>query len=261
MLRKGKHAPFKHRRTTRRAPSRELKASSALAIPALIAATASPVILFYTVGYLLAFGYFLTPGPALMTIFSPTELALVGFARLSGTIATGVFLAFIAVSASYCLPRSTSRSRSHGSIKAKFFTGSIGFVATIMIVVESVGAGYLATLLAIVALIITLGMTVAFLRGKEDSLRRRDNPWRWALPAVLLLVGLPSIGEAGFREAVDNHRAQWIVVQSKPAKLIMLGAGAMIYELGERRYLSGPRGENPMPLGRQVMTLRPDAAH
>lgn len=50
MLRKGKHAPFKHRRTTRRAPSRELKASSALAIPALIAATASPVILFYTVG-------------------------------------------------------------------------------------------------------------------------------------------------------------------------------------------------------------------
>ena len=37
-------------------------------------------------GYLLSFGYFFAMGPALMTAFSPSELALAGFTRMAGAV-------------------------------------------------------------------------------------------------------------------------------------------------------------------------------
>jgi len=223
---------------------------AASALPAMIAAAASPVILFYGVGYLLAFGYFLALGPALMTAFSPTELALVGFARLSGAIAVSAFLAFLAISLSALVSARVRHRRPQLSGKADIVSGGVCLAAVAMIAMTSLTAGFLATMLAIVALVMMGGFAVAFLVGRQAWLVHRGGPWRWALPTVLLLIGLPSLGEAGFREALDDNRAQWIVVNGRPAKLLMLGAAAMIYDVDGALHLAGPRGEEPMRLGR-----------
>lgn len=70
---------------------------------------------------------------------------------------------------------------------------------------------------------------------------------------MLLVLGLPALGEAGFRQASEDRRAHWIMVEraGRPvrAKLLMLGAAAMIYEAGGRRYLGGPRGEGAIEVG------------
>ncbi len=230
--------------------SRVSTTASTVALPALVAAVASPVILFYGAGYLLSFGYFLSIGPAFMTAFSPTELALVGFARLSGAIVVCAFLTFLAVTASYIASSRAGISQPRLSKGADLLSGGVCLVAATFIVAASLNAAFLAMLMAIISLVMVGGMGIAFLFGKQDELRRRGNPWRWALPTVLLLIGLPSLGEAGFRAAVDGASAQWIVVGGRPSKLLMLGKEAMIYDAGGCRYLSGPHGESPMLLGR-----------
>lgn len=71
--------------------------------------------------------------------------------------------------------------------------------------------------------------------------------------ALLPGLGLPSLGEASFQEAINPDRAQCITVilDGRPtrAKLLMLGTNAMIFESDGKRYLSGSRGENPAKLG------------
>jgi len=235
-------------------PHARQPAIGALAWPALIAATASPVFFFYGAGYLLAFGYFFGMGPALMTAFAPTELALVGFARLSGTMAISAFVTFFVVTASYLIATRAKARRPKLSRGANYFSAAVCLIAAIFIARASWQAGFLSALLGIVTLFIVGGIGVTFLFERDEWVRRRDHPWRWMLPMIVLVLGLPSLGEAGFQEASANDRAQWITIavngRPTPAKLLMLGAGAMIYEIGDERYLAGPRGENPIALGR-----------
>lgn len=225
-------------------------------LPALIVAAASPVAIFYGAGYLLSFGYFFAMGPALMTAFSPSEIALVGFTRMAGTVAVGAFFAFFLVTATHLIAsRTAGPAMKRG---ADLFGGTVCFLAAAAVGALSWRAGFLAVLLGIVAVFVMGGIGTAFLLGREDWVRRRSNPWRWMLPLLLLVIGLPALGEAGFREAIDPARASWItvVLNGKPvsAKLLMLGSNSMIYEAAGQLYVAGPRGESSMRLGLPVST-------
>ena len=208
--------------------------------------------IFYGAGYLLSFGYFFAMGPALMTAFGSNELALMGFARLSGSTAVIAFVAFFAITLSFYL----------GSLKrptivplrwAGPFAGAVCLAGVVFIAWASWGANFLAVMLGIVAIFVVGGIGMAILAGKEQALRRKGHPWRWMLPALILILGLPSLGAAGFQEATDPARGQTIVVERpegpRPAMLLAAGAAAMIYEVDGRRFISGPRGEAPMEVG------------
>lgn len=69
--------------------------SSSFPLSPLIATIISPAIIFYVGGCLLSFGYFGAMGPGLLTAFSPTELALAGFARITTSMAALAVLAVL----------------------------------------------------------------------------------------------------------------------------------------------------------------------
>jgi hypothetical protein len=234
-------------------PARAPHPATPPAVPftVLLGALLSPVVIFYGAGYLLSFGYFFAIGPALMTAFGSNELALIGFARLSGPIAVLSFIAFFAVTAGFYL----------GSIKtpilvpqrwANAFAGIVCLAAAAFIAWASWRASFLATMLGIVAIFVVGAIGVAIVAGKEDSLRRAGHPWRWLLPSMLLILGLPALGAAGFQEATEPTRAQFVMVERpggpKAAMLLAAGAAAIIYEVDGRRFLAGPRGETPMEI-------------
>lgn len=231
-------------------PSRSPANVRTTSVSALLVAAASPVVIFYGAGYLLSFGYFFAIGPALMTAFSPSEIALAGFTRMAGTVAVGAFFAFFLVTVTHLVATSSSRRRVQRG--ADLFAGGVCIAAAIAIGALSWRAGFLAVLLGIVAVFMVGGIGVAFFLGREDWVKQRDNPWRWMLPLVLLVIGLPALGEAGYREAIDPARASWVTVRSGgkliSAKLLMLGSGTMIYEAAGHRYVAGSRGESPMLL-------------
>jgi hypothetical protein len=240
----------------------DTRAPAAISFSLLLGALLSPVVIFYGAGYLLSFGYFFGMGPALMTAFGSNELALMGFARLSGPIAALSFVAFFGVTAGFYL----------GSIKtpaivprrwANAFAGAVCLAAALFIAWASWRANFLATMLGIVAIFVVGAIGVAIVAGKEEALRRSGHPWRWLLPAMLLILGLPALGAAGFQEATDPARAQFIVVErpdgKQPAMLLAAGAAAIIYEVDGRRFIAGPRGETPMEIGSSA--LRQGAKH
>lgn len=226
----------------------------------LLGALLSPVVVFYGAGYLLSFGYFFALGPGLMTAFGSNELALMGFARLSGSIAVFAFVAFFLVTIGFYagslrLPVSVPPRLANAAAVAVCLAGML-FVGW-----ASRGSNFLATMLGIIAIFVVGGICLAIVTGKERHIRRAGHPWRWMLPGLVLVLGLPSLGAAGFQEASDPGRALTIVVErpegATSAMLLAAGAAAMIYEVDGHRYLSGPRGENPMEIGVRLPATHP----
>ncbi|MET0269847.1 MAG: hypothetical protein ABW173_05410 [Sphingomonas sp.] len=228
-------------------------------LPVLLAALLSPVVIFYGAGYLLSFGYFFVMGPALMTAFGSSELALMGFARLSGPLAVLTFLGFFAVTASVHL----GSIRMPVVVPPRFANGVAGivcFAAAGFVGWASWRANLLAAMLGLVAIFVVAAIGVAVMTGREEAMRRAGHPWRWMLPVVLLVLGLPSLGAAGFEEATRPDGALYVVVKrpdgDRPAMLLAAGAAAMIYQVDGRRFLAGARGEEPVEVGMDPRRMR-----
>lgn len=145
------------------------------AIPSFVSALVSPVLIFYGAGYLLSFGYFFVLGPSLMTAFSPTELALAGFSRLTSTLTVILFVAFFLATVAYVAAARTTRLATKS---VDWFAGGMCLIGALWIVLAIGQANFLGGLLCIVAVFMLGGFGIAFLLGQQDWFRKEGHPWR-----------------------------------------------------------------------------------
>lgn len=224
------------------------KGSPSRLMPSLVATIISPVVLFYTGGCLLSFGYFQRMSPAMLTAFSPTELALSGFARITNSIAILSVLALLLTLLASIAARYASTFPAKSSWDR--LLGVLCMLSAGMMVFGLFSMGLYASLLGIVGIVLTAMIGGALLLGWEERLRRNAKPYLTLFIPVVSSIGLMALGEGSFILAINRGTAQAISVPTaageREALLMALGANAMVYHLDDCFYLSGPRAENPL---------------
>ena len=216
-----------------------------------LAAVASPIVLFYTGGCLLSLGYFQPMGPALLTAFSPTELALAGFARITnvavGVAVIAVLLTLLALVLARFIPARSA------SLIGDRFLGILCVADALMIAGGLFSMEIYSGMLGLLASLVTLAIGIVLIKNWREQVRLTARRLAYLSAPIVLTVGLLAIGEGSYLVATNPETAQTIVVpvgkETRAATLLALGAGAMIYRLDGCLYLAGPRGDGALRVG------------
>ncbi|WP_131819295.1 hypothetical protein [Sphingomonas jatrophae] len=198
------------------------------------------MVAFYGAGYLLAFGYFLGMGPGLMTGFSLSELALVGFARLSGEVAVGAFLAFFMVTAAHLLAAWTPKPRT--AKHAERFAGAVSAAAAVAIVAASWHAGFLAALLGVVAATMSVVFAAASRSAARTGSAGRGTP------------GLDAAGHAAGAGLAGARRGGLPPGERGPARALDHGGAGRA--AGQGQAADAGRGGDDLRGGRSAVSRR-----
>ncbi|WP_294391977.1 hypothetical protein [uncultured Sphingomonas sp.] len=212
------------------------------------------VVAFGMAGYLLSLGYFMSFDASLMSAFSLIELTIIGFSHLAAGFTGLLFVIFFIVFTTALLQRKSRPKKA--SRRENIAVALLTLATPIYGIAVAKELGFSGVILVGVASILTVVIGIAFLLNLQDQLRRKMYPLRWFMAVLIAILGPLALGEAGYSAATGKN-ATYITLkidkQSAKAILIAVGSSAMVVKVGDVFYLAGPRGENPLPFGHNLV--------